>query len=156
MRRTDREITDFSQIMDILNRCDTVRLAMQDEGAPYVVPLSFGVEEREGKATVYFHCAREGKKVELLRKNAQVCVQADRFLAVQQTQRGVTTHYESVIGYGHCEELTDPADRRHGYELLLRHYGQPLSILDACLAEGKTRVYRVVLERVTGKANPMV
>ena len=49
MRRKDREVTDQKEIFDILNRCDTVRIAMQGEKYPYVVPVSFGAEMQDGK-----------------------------------------------------------------------------------------------------------
>lgn len=49
MRRTDREITDRQELLDVMARCDVCRLALNDEsGYPYVVPLNFGMEEREG------------------------------------------------------------------------------------------------------------
>lgn len=42
MRRSDREITDFNEIVDVLRRADTIRLGLHDDPYPYVVPLSFG------------------------------------------------------------------------------------------------------------------
>ena len=62
MRRKDREILDKDEIFDVLKRCDTIRIAMLGEGFPYVVPVSFGMEVFEGRAVLYFHCAREGMK----------------------------------------------------------------------------------------------
>lgn len=44
MRRKDREITDFNEIMKIIDKCDTCRLALIDEEYPYIVPLNFGVD----------------------------------------------------------------------------------------------------------------
>ena len=43
MRRRDREVQDRDEILAMLGRCDTVRIAMQGEGGPYVVPVSFGL-----------------------------------------------------------------------------------------------------------------
>ncbi|MDF2587373.1 MAG: pyridoxamine 5-phosphate oxidase family protein, partial [Anaerocolumna sp.] len=43
MRRTDREITDLNQIVDIMKRCDVCRLAFFDKEYPYIVPLNFGL-----------------------------------------------------------------------------------------------------------------
>lgn len=46
MRRTDREIMDRQELLDVMARCDVCRLALNDEsGYPYVVPLNFGMEE---------------------------------------------------------------------------------------------------------------
>ena len=38
MRRKDREVLDRTEIFDMLNRCDTIRLAVQGEPYPYVCP----------------------------------------------------------------------------------------------------------------------
>lgn len=67
MRRAEREITDKQEIFDVLRRCDTLRIAMQDEAAPYIVPVSFGLEIVDGQAVVYFHCAQAGRKLDLMR-----------------------------------------------------------------------------------------
>ena len=42
MRRKDREITAFDEIMKIIAKCDTCRVAMFDETFPYIIPLNFG------------------------------------------------------------------------------------------------------------------
>lgn len=42
MRRTDREVQDMTDVLDILNRCDTIRIGMQDQQRPYVVPGPLG------------------------------------------------------------------------------------------------------------------
>ena len=60
MRRNDREITEFSEMTDVMKRCDVCRLALNDEdGYPYLLPLNFGMEETDGRVTLYFHGIRE-------------------------------------------------------------------------------------------------
>ena len=66
MRRNDREITEFSEMTDVMKRCDVCRLALNDEdGYPYLLPLNFGMEETDGRVTLYFHGAKEGKKYDV-------------------------------------------------------------------------------------------
>lgn len=43
MRRKDREITEFEEIIDVMERCGVCRLALHDEEYPYIVPLNFGM-----------------------------------------------------------------------------------------------------------------
>lgn len=39
MRRNDREITEFSEMTDVMKRCDVCRLALNDEeDYPYLLP----------------------------------------------------------------------------------------------------------------------
>ena len=57
MRRYDREITDKNEILEIMSRCDVCRLAFNDGDYPYILPLNFGIGEKEGKIVLYFHSA---------------------------------------------------------------------------------------------------
>ena len=84
MRKSDREIRDYNEILRLLDECQTIRLALHDEPYPYVVPLSYGWEERDGKLFVYFHCAKEGKKLDLIEKNGNVCFEADCLAGLQE------------------------------------------------------------------------
>ena len=38
------EVKVFSEITDIISRCDTIRIAMFDDPYPYIVPVNFGEE----------------------------------------------------------------------------------------------------------------
>ena len=134
MRRKDREVTDQKEIFDILNRCDTVRIAMQGEKYPYVVPVSFGAEMQDGKPVIYFHCARQGLKVDLLKENPAVCV-------------------ESVIGFGKCRFLTDSEEILHGLKVLTEHYGYYDYSLESCRSLQYVFVGKIVLDEITGKRN---
>ena len=153
MRRKDREVTDPQDVFDILNRCDTVRLGLRGDEYPYVVPLSFGAEWRDGKAVVYFHCAREGLKLELLRQCDRVCVEGDIFIKTETTDHGITTRYESAIGFGRCELLTDTDEIIRGLHAITEHYGYHDYPLEKCRALEHLYVYKITLDQLTGKRN---
>jgi len=59
MRRKEREITDQQIIDKILSESIICRLALYDEEFPYIVPMDFGYADN----ALFFHCAREGKKL---------------------------------------------------------------------------------------------
>ena len=42
MRRKDREVTDFYEIINILDKCSVLHLSMISNGMPYSVPVNFG------------------------------------------------------------------------------------------------------------------
>ena len=44
MRRKDREVTGFSEIMKIVEQCEIVRLGLSDGDYPYIVPKNFAYE----------------------------------------------------------------------------------------------------------------
>lgn len=73
MRRKDREVAERSEIAHILDICKTACIAMAGEEGPYVVPLSYGYDWKGDCLELYFHCAKEGKKLEILKYNNQVC-----------------------------------------------------------------------------------
>ncbi len=153
MRRKEREITDRNEIFDVLRRCDTVRIAMQGGRYPYVVPVSFGMEIIDGKAVIYFHCAKEGMKLDLLEKNPRVCVEGDIFIKTETTGHGITARYESVIGFGECVFVTDTDEMIRGLKLLTEHYGFFDYPLDRCRGIDHLKVGKIVLDEITGKRN---
>ncbi|MBU3917342.1 pyridoxamine 5'-phosphate oxidase family protein, partial [bacterium] len=69
MRRKEKEITDKAIIDSIINDSKVCRLGLSDDNRPYVVPLCFGYEND----TLYFHSAHKGMKLDILKKNKQVC-----------------------------------------------------------------------------------
>ncbi|HXX55979.1 MAG TPA: pyridoxamine 5'-phosphate oxidase family protein, partial [Methanoregula sp.] len=73
MLRKDREITDRKEMEAVLQAAPVCRLAMVDGDEPYVVPLCFGYES----GSFFFHSALEGRKIDILRKNPRVCIEAD-------------------------------------------------------------------------------
>ena len=69
MRRRDREMPkEFA--LEIIDKCGYAVLSMIDQDAPYAVPISVA---RDGD-TVYFHCAKEGRKTDILRSYPRVCL----------------------------------------------------------------------------------
>ncbi len=152
MRRKEREIQDFDEIVEALRRADTIRLGLNGPEYPYVVPLSFGFEVADGKIAVYIHGAKEGLKHDLMARDNRVCVEADTCERFVDLGNDVTTAYESVIGFGEIEKLTSEADMRKGLDLILEHCGFPGYPYEAGVLKVLT-VHRIVLSRVTGKRN---
>ena len=70
MRRSDREVTEFTDIVSIIEKCDVCRLALNDENYPYILPLNFGMNiTEENVLELYFHGATEGTKLDLIAKD---------------------------------------------------------------------------------------
>ena len=153
MRRKDREINNIDEIFDILNRCDTIRIGLHGEKYPYVVPVSFGAEMSGSKPVVDFHCARQGLKLDLLAKNPRVCVEGDIFIKTETTAHGITTRYESVIGFGECRLVEYEDEIVHGLQLLTGHYGYRDYPVERCRGVEHLFVGKIVIDEITGKRN---
>ena len=151
MRRADREITEFSEIVEVLERCDTIRLGLNGEKCPYVVPLSFGYEVREGKIVIFVHGAEVGLKHDMIEKDNRVCAEADICHGFAEVKQGITTVYESVIGFGTVEKAV-AAEAIKGLDLILSHCGFGGHAYDTSVVSRLT-VYKITLETVTGKRN---
>ena len=124
MRRKDREITDRDEIISIIRKCDTCRLAIHDEPFPYIVPLNFGMEDKDGQLTLYFHSAQSGTKLDLLKKNNRVSFEMDCSHAIitYEERMSCTMGYESVIGTGTVEFIEDEEEKNRALKILLSQY----------------------------------
>ncbi len=148
MRRGEKEIVDRAQIDEIMNRALVCRIALCADGAPYVVPVSFGY----GEGCLYIHSALEGRKMDILRSNPQVSfeVDTDQALVVSQEPCSYTFNYRSVVGFGTAVLLKDLADKRRGMDLIVRHYMEsPASYPDDALES--VAVVRIDVSSITGR-----
>ena len=78
MRRKDREITDIKKIEAIISGARYMHLGMFDGEFPYVVPMHYGFLMENGRLTFYMHCAKDGHKIDCLKKNNNVFAEIDR------------------------------------------------------------------------------
>ena len=150
MRRADREIRDYGELLAVIARCDVCRLAFNDEEVPYILPLNFGEAVEDGALRLYFHGALEGKKYELLRRNPNVAFECDcGHQLVTDASRGYCTmEYESVIGRGVLEIVPD-AEKEHGLTVLMAHYDRVFPWSREAAA--RTCIMRLTVTAMTGK-----
>ncbi len=122
MRRREKEVSDQGIIGELLSSAQVCRLAMVDGAEPYVVPLNYGYED----GVIYVHSARAGRKIEILRKNPRVCFEIETPSEVIRREVACdwSTKARSIVGYGHVEFVEDPADKRHGLDVIMAHHGQ--------------------------------
>ena len=109
MRQKNREVSNREELLEIMRRCDVCRLALNNEGYPYIVPLNFGLSVDEDKISLIFHSALEGMKLDLIRKDNRASFEMDGKHQLQyfEEQGYCTMAYESVIGSGTIRFLSD-------------------------------------------------
>ena len=152
MRRQDREITELDELLEIINRCDICRLALNDGGYPYILPLNFGTEVHDGKLTLYFHSALEGYKVGLFEKDNRATFEMDckHELEYFEDKGYCTMAYESVIGRGKIRILSDD-EKMHALRQLMNNYHEDKNAYFNPAAVPRTLVYALEVEHMTGK-----
>ena len=123
MRRYEREITDFSKINEIMDKCLCCHLGLNDDGQVYIVPINFGYECKNGKYTIYFHSAAQGRKIDIIRKNPKAGFEMDTNCEIKlsETACKCSACYQSVIGSGTISIIEDKREKIHGLDLLMKH-----------------------------------
>jgi len=123
MRKTRLEIKDQKVLDEILAKAIICRVAMMDGELPYIVPFNYGY--RDG--CIYIHSAPEGKKIDLIGKNKQVCFEVEDEIEIVEGKQACnwTTRYRSIVGYGSIEILTDDRSKQEGLEIIMAQHGAP-------------------------------
>ena len=148
MRRAEKEIKNKADIEVVLRECEVLRLAMTDGDCPYIVPLTFGYQE----GSLFFHCAPEGRKIDLIKKNPKVCFEVDKILKFKKAKDACDwgLAYKSVIGTGKAVLLDSDEEKIRGLDVVMSHYSDrtfeyPKNVLD------KTAVVKIRIDQMTGK-----
>ena len=151
MRRKDREITDFSKLIAIMEKCDVCRLAFNDGDTPYIVPLNFGMEVRDGNVFLFFHSALKGKKIDLLGTDNRVAFEMDcgHQIILYDERMSCTMGYESVMGHGTLELLPE-SEKYNALKILMRHYHSEEFAFNTQMMK-VTAVMRLTVSDMTGK-----
>ena len=157
MRRKDREVTDREAIRAILDKAKVLHLAMIDNGRPYEVPLHYGYTLDDDRLTLYLHSAKEGRKLDVLRKNDRVAFVLETDVSLISGGELACKYgsaYASVMGEGKAVFLTDPAEKAAGLRILMCAQTGRDFIITEVMTESVT-VLRVDVETYTAKSRPL-
>jgi len=155
LRRTDKEIEDTLTLKKILKSTQYVTIAMSLNDQPYLVSLSHGYDEERN--CIYFHCAKEGKKLDYLRGNNKVWGQA---LLDHGYSEGNCTHlYASVHFSGKITFLQNLEEKHRAITCMMRRLdSDPESLIAQLNPErlNKTAIGRIDIEYMSGKKSEEV
>ena len=148
MRRKDQEINDIGAIEEIIHKAQICRLALSENGQPYIGPLCVGSKN----ITLYFHTAREGKKLDILRKNNNVCfeIDIDQELVKGKKACNCSMKYRSVIGFGKAELIEDIELKRKAFNIIMQNYLEGFFKYPEESIQN-TVIIKVEIENMTGK-----
>ena len=115
--RRKRQALPLEQCEEVLRRGTSGVLALSgDGGYPYAVPISYCYDG----SRLYFHCAKEGHKLDAIRREPRAS-----FCVIDQDQvvpEEYTTYFRSVIVFGRVTVLEDDGAKRAAVEKLARKY----------------------------------
>ena len=146
VRLQKREIVSRDKIDLFIKRSSVLRLGLISRGEPYVVPLNYTYHDE----TVFFHCGKEGRKIEAIRENPRVCMEFDEMYGV--TDESADTLYTSVIAWGSATEVKNLEVAKYALEQICKKYLVNSRIItDKMFAN--TNIISIKIETVTAKEN---
>lgn len=154
--RRELEITDQERIIEILEKCKVLRLAMVDGDEPYVVAMNYGYTMEDGKLTLHLHGATRGRKIDVLKANPKVFFEMDcdvlPFGGELPCQYG--TSYSSIMGKGIAEIVEDPEVKKESLSILMKSQtGEDFAFTDKLVSA--VTVMKIQVEEYTAKCRPM-
>ena len=148
MRREDKEVTDITEIENIIRRASVCRLGLCEKEHPYIVPLCFGYEDN----VLYFHSAPDGRKLDILKKNNNVCfeIDIDNVLVKAEKACDWSMKYKSIVGFGKAVMIDDTEAKRKALDIIMDNYSDR-SFEYPTEAVKNTVIIKVEIESMTGK-----
>lgn len=156
IRRNEKEINDQNDILRILNQVRYITIAMTDVDGPYLVTLTHAFDR--SRNAIYFHCARDGRKVDILNRDNRVWGQA---LVDLGYVSGKCDHlYETAQFRGRVTFVDSTDEKRHALELLIRkNENEPEAVMTKQLTDDSVRrvnIGRIDIDFVSGKRSDKV
>lgn len=151
MPKKRRVITKQWEIEDIIQKCECCYIGMVDENnAPYVLPFNFGYKDN----IIYLHSGQTGKKIEILRKNNQVCVVFSTGHKLGWQSESVacsySMSYKSVICNGKVEFIEDIEAKTEAMNIIMKQYIDR-DFTYSAPAIKNVLLYKVIIEETTAK-----
>ena len=152
LRRSDKEIKDKTEVEAVLKEARVGRLGTSRNAMPYVVPVSYVYEN--GK--IIIHGAKQGKKMDDIKVNPQVCFEVDiSEIIVSDNPCNYSYRYRSVIANGTAKILDNPIEKLEGLRLLTEKYapGKGNELNEEHLKKNLS-VVEIMIHNMVGKKSP--
>jgi len=148
MRRKDREIEEIIEIESIINGSPVCRIALAENGLSYIIPVCFGYSNK----SLFFHSANAGKKIDMIKKNNNVCFEFDIYegLITNGNPCDWDVRYKSVIGSGKAFFIDGAQEKINALNIILRHYSDKSFTFPENSIKN-VAVIKIEIEEITGK-----
>lgn len=152
MRRKDRKVNDQKTIISILDMCKTASIAMIDQDASYVIPLSYGYEIKDDILVLYFHCAKEGRKIDVLKSNNKVSftIFHEGEASFSEIPCNSGYYYSSITGDGTAEFIENTEDKRYALnKIFIQQFGKDIAFTDT--QANSVCIFKIIAKNYIGK-----
>jgi nitroimidazol reductase NimA-like FMN-containing flavoprotein (pyridoxamine 5'-phosphate oxidase superfamily) len=156
IRRKEKEIKDRDAMIAILEEAKYITIAMCKDNEPYLVTLSHGYDKESH--CIYFHCAKEGKKIQILMEHNKVWGQA--LIDKGYVQGGCDHLYATTQFMGKVTFVEDLEERRHALEVMIKALDdEPAKVMENQLTEKSiegVQIGRIDIGYMSGKKSEKV
>lgn len=155
MRRKEKEIQNRQVVEELLRSAAVCRIGLvpgaggtEGDDYPYVVPVHFVYTE----GRILVHSAREGRKIDMIRKNPKVCLEIDEYLGLKSAESacGYGSRFRSLIAFGRARFVEAEEEKRGALQLLMAKYAERSFDFSAGDVEG-VGIIEIELDNITGK-----
>ena len=161
MRQAGRQLRSAGQLHDVVEACQTVRIACADEEGLFIVPMSFGydwadpeeIDADEPRLALWVHSAGAGRKADAFDREPRVAIEMD-------VQDGVIAGtyacaysyaYRSIMGTGTIHRIQGTDAKRYGLTRIMQHLAPEASAGFTDQALARANIYCIDVDRFTGK-----
>ena len=161
MRQAGRQLRSAGQLHDVVEACQTVRIACADEEGLFIVPMSFGydwadpeeIDADEPRLALWVHSAGAGRKADAFDREPRVAIEMD-------VQDGVIAGtyacaysyaYRSIMGTGTIHRIQGTDAKRYGLTRIMQHLAPEASAGFTDQALARTNIYCIDIDHFTGK-----
>ncbi|MBT9133723.1 MAG: hypothetical protein DDT37_01052 [Firmicutes bacterium] len=148
-RRSDRTVTP-KEALDSLARAEVGFLALANDNEPYAVPLHFVVQGN----TLYFHCAKAGRKLDMISRNPRCCVAVSFLDGIKEGEAACDygTYYRSALATGVARVVDDTGEKIAALNALTEKHATQEFVPAGALDAAKVVVVAIDIVELTGKA----
>ena len=161
MRQAGRQLRSAGQLHDVVEACQTVRIACADEEGLFIVPMSLGydwadpeeIDADEPRLALWVHSAGAGRKADAFDREPRVAIEMD-------VQDGVIAGtyacaysyaYRSIMGTGTIHRIQGTDAKRYGLTRIMQHLAPEASAGFTDQALARTNIYCIDIDHFTGK-----
>jgi uncharacterized protein len=146
----ESKIERLEEMEEIINQSAVCYVSFVNDDKPYLLPFNFGYESNK----IYFHTAPAGKKLEIIKKNNNVCIcfniDNELFFRDKEVACSYGMKFKSVIASGRIKEIDDYQEKVRVMNFFMKKYtGKDFSYNAPAI--NNVKVFKTEIEEMTGK-----
>lgn len=116
---------------------------------------NFGYVYEDNQLVLFFHSAKEGRKINAFKENADICFEMDcdhKLITGEEACR-FSFSFRSIVGNGRVVFIDDPEEKKHALSALMKHQTGRDFAFDDRMADSVC-VFKIIANEFTGKYHP--